>query len=287
MGFDPRWLEARFAFDAAAFHSGCFEAFEAQLAALPTKRIADMGAGLGANIRHLAPRLRGPQSWTLVDTDAAILEESITALAAWGTERGWHLEGRGETSVSFDCGGDSIEVETVCASLLEVERTVLSRVDAVTANAVFDLLTAAELEAFVGTLARCGLPLFATLNYTGMALSPSTPQDLSWIEAYESHMRRSRGGRALGPDCARALLAQLGAQGFATTSGPSQWKISGRDQQMVTHLLDFMQGSVPQVLSGASARAGFESWLRARRGSTAKRQLSATVDHLDIFASPG
>ena len=42
----------------------------------PGQRVLDLGSGTGSNLRYLAPRLPGEQAWTLVDRDAALLEQA-------------------------------------------------------------------------------------------------------------------------------------------------------------------------------------------------------------------
>src|SRR5512145_1693947 len=40
-----------------------------------TRSVVDLGAGTGANLRYLAPRLGSPQDWLAVDSDPVLLGE--------------------------------------------------------------------------------------------------------------------------------------------------------------------------------------------------------------------
>ncbi|WP_106418212.1 class I SAM-dependent methyltransferase [Salinicola tamaricis] len=49
----------------------------AQRASIPaTATLVDLGCGSGSNLRYLAPQLRTPQYWRLVDHDASLLEHA-------------------------------------------------------------------------------------------------------------------------------------------------------------------------------------------------------------------
>ncbi len=48
----------------------------------PVQRVLDLGSGTGSNLRYLAPRLAGEQEWTLVDRDAALLDQATGAAVA-------------------------------------------------------------------------------------------------------------------------------------------------------------------------------------------------------------
>src|SRR5215471_20251345 len=102
-GFSAEWLAQREPHDAAARATDIVElcrdsardassraasrANGASSARAP-RAIVDLGAGSGANLRWLAPRLGGEQAWCLVDHDDALLGAAERALRAWGERAG-------------------------------------------------------------------------------------------------------------------------------------------------------------------------------------------------------
>src|SRR5206468_12796101 len=70
------WLALREAADSAARSVALTDRMARELEARAPLRIVDLGAGAGANVRYLAPRLPGPQRWLLVDRDPELLEEA-------------------------------------------------------------------------------------------------------------------------------------------------------------------------------------------------------------------
>ena len=100
--FDATWLALREPADAWARDPALAE----RLVSLLPKRphLVDLGAGTGSLFRWLAPRVGGAQAWTLVDGDAALVEEAFDTIArraegiglarriaSTGNQYAWHL----------------------------------------------------------------------------------------------------------------------------------------------------------------------------------------------------
>ena len=285
MAFDPTWLTLRYRFDSAARQAFPLEA--ALTRSQAPHHIVDIGAGLGANVRHLASLLPGSQRWTLVDTDPANLSLAIPTLLAWATSQGWpcHTEDR---RLHIERDGGALSISTLCASLLDLGAHLdLDRVDLVTANALFDLLTRAQLDAFVHQLRHHRLPLLATLNYTSMRFAPPCPTDPTWIRAYEAHMTRPQPhGCAMGPSCASQLTEALALVGHTLDLTSSPWHIPPSEPAMLALMLDFMEGAVPQMLRDQAEAQSFSHWLAQRRREAETGRLEISVEHSDVFALP-
>ena len=95
-GFSAAWLALREPHDAAARAAelvGLLRTRSSDDAQRRRRRarcratIVDLGAGSGANLRWLAPRLGGEQAWLLVDHDAALLAAAETARSSNGPRR--------------------------------------------------------------------------------------------------------------------------------------------------------------------------------------------------------
>ncbi|MDJ0891981.1 MAG: class I SAM-dependent methyltransferase, partial [Gammaproteobacteria bacterium] len=71
-GFSGEWLALREPVDDRS-RSGTLVTRLSARAPEGRLRVLDLGAGTGANLRYLAPRLGGEQEWLLVDHDSSLL----------------------------------------------------------------------------------------------------------------------------------------------------------------------------------------------------------------------
>ena len=91
-GFSPAWLDLREPIDVA---SRCVDLVEGLAQKLNTPepiRVLDLGAGTGANLRYLAPRLGGKQDWRLLDNDDDLLAWLPRRLREWADEANLVME---------------------------------------------------------------------------------------------------------------------------------------------------------------------------------------------------
>lgn len=232
----PQWLALREPADAAARAT---ELLEPLRAALPSGRlvIRDLGCGTGANRRWLAPRLPGPQHWIMHDREAGLL-----ALA----------------------GGD----EAVVGELADLPA--LGGTSLVTASALLDVLTAAEVDVIVDACADVRIPALLTLIVAGRVdLDPPGPQDAALGAAFNDHQRRH--GR-LGPDAAGVAAAAFRRRGYTVRTAASPWRLDGGEP-----LTD-------EWLRGWNAAALEQRPGLAPRSPDLRRVF---VHHVDLLALPG
>ena len=108
--FDADWLALRAAADRAARAPRLEALAAAWLRARRQRnpetplRLVDLGSGSGANPRHLAARLPGPQQWTLIDHDAGLLQRA-----------------RSHCADLRDAEGAALRVDTRCLDLGALE----------------------------------------------------------------------------------------------------------------------------------------------------------------------
>ncbi len=247
-GFSTDWLDLRAPADERGRHAGLRRAF---LDALPsTPRLLDLGSGTGATARAL--EIQHAQ-WTLVDHDPALLAEARRRMPG---------------------------VETVQADLAaDLEAVLTRRADAITASALFDLVSADWIERFAR--AASGRMVYAALTYDGVeAWEPEHDCDLAIARAFDAHQRRDKGfGPAAGPMGAALLARALETEGYTVSLAPSPWRLErARDGALMDALA--------QGVAGAAAEAGCdpaqaEAWRAARRMAT-----RCTIGHLDLLAMP-
>lgn len=219
-------------------------------------RVVDLGAGTGANLRWLAPRLPHPdrQHWMLVDHDPGLLARGpaqATAVRADVTELG--------------------------RLLAEQDRA--ERADLVTAAALLDLLDPSQLGAIVEAIIDARVPALFSLTVTGeVGLAPPDPLDAPLAAAFDAHQRRD--GR-LGPDAARTAARLFRDRGWKVLEVPTPWALD-RAEGDATLIEAWLQGRVEAAVEHQPELASTAPGWIARRASTPR----ATVGHVDLLALP-
>ena len=328
--FDASWLALRRAADSAA-RAPELEARAAdwlrqrRTAAAPGQplRLIDLGSGSGANPSHLAPRLPGPQQWTLIDHDGGLLARAQAACAGLR-----------------DAEGGSVGVVTRCLDLGRFAAHTLAGVELVCASALLDLVDAAWLEQLADACTAAGSALLVTLSVDGnwrfvpevamaklmAAHSPAraaavqaandaahavandataTAADDDFVRtAFNAHQRRDKGlGAALGPDAAPALATCLEKRGFQVRLSLSPWRLRLADPAqaaLARALIDGWRDAACAQAPDASARIA--AWHARRiaacgpddgsrhgadRGSNrSPGGGTLEVGHIDLFAAP-
>jgi hypothetical protein len=233
--------------------------------------VHDLGAGDGAMVRWLAPRLPGPQAWVLHDADAGILSRAnLTAVA--------------------DRSGGPVDVETRIAPLAELPAHAFVGATAVTASALLDVLTRAEAERIVAECVAAATPALFSLTVTGrVRLHPTDPADAVIAAAFDAHPRRPAPGRdaagaLLGPDAVPVVAGLFAAAGWAVRTDPTPWRLGATDRDLIVAWLD---GWVGAAVEQHPALAGVAAPYRTRRVAEAEAgTLRVTVSHEDVLAWP-
>lgn len=265
-GFSADWLALRAPFDGAARS----RALEAELARWAEGRgeplrIVDLGAGTGANLRHLAPRLTCPQRWTLVELDPALIAAGEPLLPRSG----------------------SVEAAYRRADLVgELEAVLEGPVDLLTCSALLDLVSAGWLERLARLVVERDLALLAVLTYDGrVVLEPPHSLDGPVIDLVNRHQRTDKGfGPALGPEAAFALARLLEAAGDRPRVELSDWTAGPADRAFQTALVE---GWAEAAAAIAPERAGaIASWCEERRRLIVAGRNGCRVGHRDLLRLP-
>ncbi|RFS82841.1 class I SAM-dependent methyltransferase [Actinomadura spongiicola] len=260
-GFDPAWLALREPADAAARDADLLEPLRAALPPAGPLTIWDLGCGTGSMGRWLSGRLRGPQHWVLYDTDPRLLDAA-----------------RGDGWTSAD--GEPATVETRKGDIGSLRAADLVGASLVTASALLDVLTAAEVEA-IAAAAAC--PALLTLSVVGrVRLIPSDPLDADLAAAFDAHQRRDG---LLGPAAAGAAADAFARRGATVLTRPSPWRLGpGHGELITAWLRGWVAAAVEQRPDLAPAA---DAHLRRRLDACAAGGLAVEVHHVDLLAVPG
>ena len=275
-GFDPGWLELREPIDHAARNervAGLVRGYFAERASLT---VVDLGCGTGSNLRALAPMLSPRQHWHLIDGDAALLLEARRSLASWADSAR-----EADNDIQFDKGDRQIRASFECADLTERDlRFADIAPDLVTAAALFDLVSEEWLERLVASLAERQVPLYAVLNYDGLARwRPDAPLDERVIAAFNRHQRSDKGfGPALGPTTSDTLATLLSRHGYRVSQGDSPWQLGLDDGPLIAALTAGFANAASEIEPDMAD--AFAIWDEDRA-----RSDDVVIGHRDIFAA--
>ncbi|WUI02145.1 class I SAM-dependent methyltransferase [Spirillospora sp. NBC_00431] len=261
MSFDPSWLALRERADAAARAWDLIGPLRAALPPDGPLTIWDLGCGTGALGRWLSGRLRGPQHWVLHDNDPALLDQA-------------------RANVYTSADGLTATIETRKGDIGDLHASDLVGASLVTASALLDVLTAAEIDT-IAAAAAC--PALLTLSVVGrVRLSPPDPLDADLAAAFDAHQRRDG---LLGPDAVTAASGAFGRRGATVQTRSSPWRLGpGQRELTAAWLRGWVAAATEQRPELAAAADGY---LRRRLDACAAGGLTVEVQHLDLLAVPG
>lgn len=273
--FSDDWLALREAADRRARNAALERRLADALAGLSEQRIVDLGAGTGANLRALAPRLGRRQHWTLLDHDGALARIARARLAAFADtarEDGAALE--------LTLGDRAIRVSFAQADLArDPAAPFASAPHLVTASAFHDLVSTGWCAAFAAAARGSGAAIHSALTCDGRdAWLPPHPADAAVAAAFRAHQSSDKGfGPAAGADGAGVLAQALAAQGYRLETADSPWRLGPADGALIARLAAGTAEAAAHIMDPPTAR----DWGRSRAGATA-----CTIGHLDLLALP-
>lgn len=247
-------------------------------------RVLDLGAGSGANLRHLAPRLGPGQRWHCIDHDAGLLQALTETTVEWALAEGGRATADSGRLVLIGPDWDAV-VETHAADLADgVPRAWLTGMSLVTASALLDLVSESWLNGLIACAWETDCNLLFALSYDGRAeLRPAHPLDPDLIGWVNRHQRRDKGlGSALGPDAARIAARRARAVGYRVRSAASDWLIGPGEQRLQQGLVDGWLRAALEAEPGASSQLW--AWHAARSAEIEAAGLTLRVGHQDLVA---
>ncbi len=287
-GFSRDWLKLREGADLAARDPALARRFGAALSRQAGKpvRLLDLGAGTGANCRALMPRIGGDQDWILVDSDSDLLAAQADEFTAWARRQGYPiLAGGGRITIA--AGAARWTVTSRRLDLARDWRELLTLdAAAITAAALFDLVSSAWIDEFATALAQHRVPLFAVLTVDGNRVwDPPHAADAVLDGAFRRHQATDKGfGPALGSNAPRFLAQTLAAKGFAVAEASSDWRLGGRDRALLAALGAGEAGVARELRPDQSEIIA--AWEQQRYAELENGRLRLTIGHRDVLALP-
>lgn len=249
-------------------------------------QIVDLGAGTGANLRYMAPRLGGSQEWLLVDRDPSLLAAVGRRMRIWADSTGARVfEGDHELVVrasEFECRIRSLTVNIAT----ELDRVVLPARCLVTASALLDLVSGDWLRRLAHRSMRAGASIYFALTYDGrIDCRPAEEGDQDVRELFNEHQLGDKGfGAALGPFAARRAAGIFEACGYRTRIEASDWRMYRSDRGLQRELLDGWLTAAVEVDPDRALE--FEAWRERRLVHIEGDASELIVGHTDLMGQP-
>jgi hypothetical protein len=286
-GFSPDWLAQREPLDAAARDAGLAHEFAAAIADTP-RRIIDLGAGTGANLRLLAPLIGGDQDWLLIDNDPALLIAQRREIARWAAQHGWGISEAATGAAEIIVGPARWRFRSQQLDLQSsLEQLALQDCDGLTTTAFLDLVSLEWIDRLCRMLSRLPRPFLATLSVDGQRRwQPAMTDDLRLHQAFERHQTINKGfGAALGIAAVDEIAVRLDQLGFTVGTARSDWQIASGHPALLRQLID--EALAVGCELEPDAASAFDDWAAHRHAQLATGQLALTIGHRDLLALPG
>ncbi|KPQ21416.1 glycosyltransferase [Halomonas sp. HL-93] len=277
--FAASWLALREPVDRAARSQRLAMLAGEWLAACPGPyRLVDLGCGRGSNVHYLAPRLPGPQTWTLIDHDATLLSEA-----------------RARLMTLRDADGQSIVAETQAASFAHLDTQALNGAHLITASALLDLVSERWIDALVAHCARHRQGLLMALSvsgewwFTDRHQRPIADDEDRWVlELFCAHQQRDKGlGEAQGGHAHATLAAAFEGVNYRIEEANTPWQLSVEDaahRPLMASLIDGWATAASEHAPEAAVRIA--NWAVQRCHAVASGELGIWVGHRDLLALP-
>ena len=267
--FDVDWLALREPVDHRSRAAAIVPLLRQAWRAVGWSRVLDLGCGTGSNLRYLAPKLDGPQEWTVLDHDQELLSRVTVPDAVQRVTR--------------------VHGELAREGLTAVEHTHL-----VTGAALLDLVSEDWLVRLIAAcrVRACGAHFALTYDGTtawfadaARRVRDDDPDDTLIRRAVNDHQRRDKGlGPALGPMAGLVAETRFRAAGYRAWLLPSPWHLGPGDATLARRLVESWQVAATDTRPDVADRV--QAWAGRRREVIDRGTFAISVGHVDLLALP-
>jgi len=286
IGFNAGWLNERYRFDTAARNHAIEQKCMLSFKEKDTIRIADIGAGTGANVIYFLDRFPMDQAWTLIEHDSVLIDAAKTRFINFAKEHKYTIQLTDEGLI-IATNTNRITIDFAPISILEINTwPLIQEMNLITAGAVFDLFSEAQFQQFAEVILKNKIAFLATLNYQGMSFLPQDEADDFYINQYEAHMIRPQDfGVRMAMHSTNLMYQYFKEKEVVVDKGPSNWDIQKTDSKMLHFLIDYMEGAIKEMKLTKEELTKFDAWLRQKRTMISDQKLSMKVLHQDLFSN--
>ena len=265
--FDKDWLNERYPFDVEARNKELQTKVLQHLEGKEKLVLVDVGSGTGSNCLYFVEKLLQNQKWYLIEQNEYLSNATIRRLKEYASYHKYEFE-RKKKSIKITAITKTIEVVLINDSMLNLDALLdVTKIDLLTANAVFDLLSEEQIEQFSNIIINNKIPFYATLNYQNMTFFPEDPFDDIFISIYNNHMeRRQVFGKAMGKNAPQFILAIFEKENWLIDSLSSNWNVERDDIKMHYYLLNFMENALAEMNLDDAMQSNFQKWLQRKKG---------------------
>jgi ubiquinone/menaquinone biosynthesis C-methylase UbiE len=258
------WLALREPADVAARSSALVDAVAARLPAAGTLRILDLGTGTGSNVRYIAPRLRAPQEWLIVDRDQTVLHEARERLTA--------------VSAALDVRVDAAQRDMG----RDLDASLIAGRHLVTASALLDLVSEEWLTTLARVCRQAGAAVLFALSYNGESrCTPPEPEDTVVRLLMNRHQLTDKGfGPSAGPQAAAIAARVFASHGYEVRRETTTWVLDADQAALQRQWLEGLAHAARETAPEQTALV--DSWLTRRIGHLEKRRSRIRVSHEDM-----
>ena len=282
--FETNWLDRRYHYDNAARDKNVEKACLNHLKNKSSVTILDIGSGTGSNCLYFLEKMPAVQNWIFVEHDERLSKYAFNRIKKHVPKLGYALKVAPQKLV-LQKENRQVEITYITDSFMDLDKKVdLSKVDLVTAGAVFDLLSFKQFVDIASPILENEIALLATMNYAEMNFSPSEASDVLFIEKYEKHMSRKQDfGKAMGKDCSRSMVKFFRKHQKEVFYGASVWKLNGKEEETHRCIFEFMKSAVTEMIDEEEHTQLFSKWLYMKKELAAEGKLETSIQHYDIF----
>jgi hypothetical protein len=247
--------------------------------------LLDLATGTGSNIRYLADRLSGQQTWLAVDHDAALLAELPARMSAWAAARAY---GVAVETAGLVISGEGLRCHVAERRCLDLgalaDATIFSGRHLVTASALLDLVSETWLRALAVRCRASGAAALFALTYTGQSgCVPVEPEDDTIRHLMNRHQKRDKGfGAAAGPDATDDAARSFAAAGYRVRRETSDWVLPPEARELQRRLIEGWAEAALEIAPERSAV--IHDWLARRLAHVEAGRSQLTVGHEDLAA---